>query len=345
MAIFNKPDFNTVWANTGVKLQPSSAKVSQGWIVEIPPYEQMNWIQNRQDQMLAHINQYGIPLWDSNTEYRANFSHVTSTTTGVVYKCLITHTNRNPEVDSTGTWEVAFERAGSALLKAQNLADVPNKALARQNLGIQTTSDYDLRYLTKSGNLGDVLNKATARNNLDVYSKSEVYTKTETSLLFPAGEVKYFLTDVAPSGFVEVRGQALLKSQYPRLWEAVKNIVSSTETHFTLPDMRGEFLRAADRGRGIDPGRQVGTAQLSQNLAHSHSGTTDLSGEHRHPIGSTNRVEYDSGGSQRGSGTNTNTYSGLGGDHEHTLIIGNSGGSEARPRNIALLCCISTGQV
>lgn len=173
MAIFTKPNFNSVWAESGVKSAPSSAKVSQGWIVEIPPYEYENWIQNRQDQILAHINQFGIPSWDSETEYQANKSYVQGLTTGVVYRAVITHTNRNPETDPGGAWTLAFEPPGLALQKSQNLADVPNKALARTNLGITTTAEYDARYLLKSQNLADVPNKATARNNLDVYSKTE----------------------------------------------------------------------------------------------------------------------------------------------------------------------------
>jgi hypothetical protein len=35
--------------------------------------------------------------------------------------------------------------------------------------------------------------------------------------------------------------------------------------------LRGEFLRAADEGRGVDPGREIGTAQLDalQNITGS----------------------------------------------------------------------------
>ena len=51
-------------------------------------------------------------------------------------------------------------------MKANNLSDVPDKALARENLGIASTSFYDGRYLAKDSNLADVPNKSTARNNL-----------------------------------------------------------------------------------------------------------------------------------------------------------------------------------
>ena len=128
MAIFNKPEFNSVWATTGAKIDPGVAKIGVGWVVEIPPHEYANWLENRRDAMLAHLNQAGIPAWDSTAEYQANKSYVQGASTGVVYKCLITNTGVDPELDIQGNWEVAFQRSGEALLKSQNLADVPNKA-------------------------------------------------------------------------------------------------------------------------------------------------------------------------------------------------------------------------
>lgn len=166
MPLFTKPQFNSVWASAGTKLTPDNSKISLGWVVEIPPHEYENWIQNRQDAMLAHLNQLGIPLWDSTVEYQAGKSYVQGTTSGVVYRALTTHININPEIDISNNWVVAFEASGNALLKSQNLADVPDKALARTNLGIATTEFYDGRYLLKGSNFSDVPNKATARTNL-----------------------------------------------------------------------------------------------------------------------------------------------------------------------------------
>ena len=166
MPLFTKPQFNSVWASAGTKLTPEPTKISQGWVVEIPPYEFDNWIQGRQDQLLAHINQVGIPMWDQTVEYQAGKSYTQGTTTGIVYRAVTTNTNVNPELDIQGNWTVAFEATGQALLKANNLSDVPDKALARENLGIATTPFYDGRYLAKDSNLADVPNKATARNNL-----------------------------------------------------------------------------------------------------------------------------------------------------------------------------------
>lgn len=183
MPIFLKPQFNSVWGATGIKIAPSSAKVSQGWVVEIPPYEYDNWSRNRADQMLAHLNQLGVPMWDSTVEYQANKSYVQGTTSGDIYRCLQTNVNIDPELDLMSNWVKAFEVSGTALLRNQNLADIPNKVLARENLGIQTSADYDLRYLIKANNLADVANKASARGNLGLGDSAVRNVGTTTGMV------------------------------------------------------------------------------------------------------------------------------------------------------------------
>lgn len=42
--------------------------------------------------------------------------------------------------------------------------------------------------------------------------------------------------------------------------------VGDGSTTFNLPDLRGEFIRGADRGRGVDSGRAQGSAQLPTNI-------------------------------------------------------------------------------
>ena len=109
MAEIQKPiDLNQIWCSAGDLVKPNNSKISSGWMVEIPPRQWFNWLDNRQDQAIAHINQMGIPAWDSSTEYQANKS-LTMGSDGVVYKCKVTHTAQNPATDATGTyWKQAF---------------------------------------------------------------------------------------------------------------------------------------------------------------------------------------------------------------------------------------------
>lgn len=336
MAIFNKPQFNSVWASGGTKIAPEAAKVSQGWVVEIPPFEYDNWARNRQDALLAHINQVGIVQWDTTAEYQAGKSYVQGSSTGTIYRCLVTNTNNNPELDVQGNWEVAFQRSGEALLKVQNLGDVPDKALARQNLGIATTADYDQRFLRVAQNLGDVPSKSTARGNIDVYSKQEVIDLINN--MQPAGEVTAFATNVAPSGWLVCDGALVSRTTYSRLFAAIGTRFGggNGSTTFQLPDLRGEFIRGWDSGRGVDAGRVLGSSQSDQNKLHSH-GVNDPG--HAHTSRGAPGIGQGASGInsvQQAAGQQDTTVSTTG------ITVRADGGSESRPRNIALLYCIRT---
>lgn len=92
-------------------------------------------------------------------------------------------------------------------------------------------------------------------------------------------------------------------------------------TTFTLPDLRGEFIRGLDLGRGIDVNRNLGSAQGHQFEDHTHGiavGTsTTLNG--------TYAVTVCTPGSQNTGIPNSGTH-----------------GAETRPRNVALVYGIKT---
>lgn len=157
MAQFLKPsNLNNVWASGGDRIYPGDTKYATGWQVEIPPRQYFNEIDYKQDQMLAHLNQHGIPVWDNETEYQADQSYVQGST-GTVYRCAVTNTNQNPDLDVSNTyWIIAFASAGD----------------------FYTATESDARYAQRSKN-GSDYNAATFRTNINVYSKAETYTKVE----------------------------------------------------------------------------------------------------------------------------------------------------------------------
>lgn len=163
MPQITKPNtLNRIWADGGDKATPLDSKINSGWQIEIPPRQWFNWLDNRQDQAIAHINQHGIAVWDNVTEYQANKSYVQDPSNGVIYRCLATNVGNLPSTSPT-FWAVAFADAASAFSGGQ----------------------ADAKYLAKSQNLADVPNKNTARNNLDVFSKGEV------SNLAPRGFISF----------------------------------------------------------------------------------------------------------------------------------------------------------
>lgn len=120
VAITKPTDINKIWSSGGDIIAPSDTKILSGWSAEIPPRQYFNYIDNKQDQAIAHINQYGVAQWDSVTEYQANKSYVQGATDGKIYLCVATHTNQNPETDVSDTyWKLAFAENSTTYTKAE----------------------------------------------------------------------------------------------------------------------------------------------------------------------------------------------------------------------------------
>lgn len=168
----------------------------------------------------------------------------------------------------------------------------------------------------------------------------------------PTGTVVAFAGAAAPSGWLVCNGAAISRTTYAALFAVIGTTYGAGDgsTTFNLPDLRGEFIRGLDLGRGVDAGRVLGSAQASQNLSHTHTATTDSAGAHTHdgPAGNFSaghpaRYRAD-GGELRWE---TNRLDDVGtielrpdGAHTHTVTVQASGGTEARPRNVALLYII-----
>lgn len=109
MPEISKPStLNQVWADAGDKIKPEDSKIAIGWLAEIPTRQNFNWLDNRQDQFIAHLNQHGLPVWDSSTEYQAGKSYVQGSD-GLIYMAITTNTNQDPVSDTDNNyWNQAF---------------------------------------------------------------------------------------------------------------------------------------------------------------------------------------------------------------------------------------------
>jgi microcystin-dependent protein len=130
----------------------------------------------------------------------------------------------------------------------------------------------------------------------------------------------------APSGWLECNGQST--APYPKL---------AAITGATVPDLRGEFIRGWDHGRGVDAGRAIRSFQADELKSHNH--TVNDPG-HRHPQ-RINR-EQDGDGSGRGGAENdpTTNFPVLTDFAKTGITIDAAGGVETRPRNISLMYII-----
>ena len=182
----------------------------------------------------------------------------------------------------------------------------------------------------------------------------------------PSGSVFCRAVATVPTGYLECNGAAVSRTTYSALFAVIGTAygAGNGSSTFNLPDLRGEFIRGFDNGRGVDSGRSVATSQGGQNASHNHSisvsGTTSnptptLTGDVRRisegyrAQGTASGVftkELDGNNNITGS-SSTSPVAGFSMDatHNHTFSAsGTSGsqGSEARPRNIAMMYIIKT---
>ena len=166
---------------------------------------------------------------------------------------------------------------------------------------------------------------------------------TADALPFLAGQVCFFGMTTAPNGFLKCNGAAVSRTTYDVLFAAIGTTFGSGDgsTTFNVPDLRGEFLRALDDGAGVDTGRSLGSTQSGANQEHGHyvgtgsftsggggySGTTTAGDAYRKINAEVSYYRY--------GGANTLVY-----PTDSDAFKAQNEGSEARPRNVALLACI-----
>lgn len=129
----------------------------------------------------------------------------------------------------------------------------------------------------------------------------------------PAGVFVPYAGETAPAGWLLCDGSAVSRTTYAALFAAIGEAYGTGDgsTTFNLPDMRGEFLRGWDNGRGIDSGRALGSAQSGQNQSHSHSGSAASAGSHSHTASSSSSGSHGHSGSAASGGSHSHTYSAI----------------------------------
>ena len=179
----------------------------------------------------------------------------------------------------------------------------------------------------------------------------------------PTGSVFCIAANTVPTGYVKCNGASYSRTgTYAALFAIIGTTYGGSGSNFNVPDLRGEFVRGFDDSRGVDSGRNINDPQGGQNASHNHSisasGTTSnptptLTGDVRRisegyrAQGTASGVftkELDGNNNITGA-SSTSAVAGFSMDatHTHTVSVsGTSGsqGSEARPRNIAMLYII-----
>jgi|TARA_A100001515_G_scaffold110324_1_gene91268 microcystin-dependent protein len=176
----------------------------------------------------------------------------------------------------------------------------------------------------------------------------------------PSGSVFCMAVATVPSGYLECNGAAVSRTTYSVLFAVIGTAygTGNGSSTFNLPDLRGEFVRGFDNGKGTDSGRSIATSQGSQNAQHNHSASaTSTAGAHSHSLNYQRKhvedtgtaaitdIRREGGDGDGGSQTFTNdTTSGFMNNAtvsvSTSVSIGNQGGNESRPRNVAMMYVI-----
>ena len=116
------------------------------------------------------------------------------------------------------------------------------------------TVDGGNRRLENKGDFAIFVKKGTAW-----YVTSEIIANRSVA----AGTVIAYAANSIPSGYLKANGAAVSRTVYADLFAVIGTTfgVGDGSTTFNLPDLRGEFIRGFDDGRGADSGRVFGSTQ------------------------------------------------------------------------------------
>lgn len=145
------------------------------------------------------------------------------------------------------------------------------------------------------------------------------------------GMVSAFAMNSAPEGWIAATGQAVSRTSYARLFSRIGTLYGAGDgsSTFNLPDLRGEFIRGFDAGRGADPARAFGSWQ---------KGSVVIGDDGINPVSviSSNELNkstlgLDPATSETFNGASVNGVA---------ISLNNQFYGYSRPRNVAMIYCI-----
>jgi microcystin-dependent protein len=140
-----------------------------------------------------------------------------------------------------------------------------------------------------------------------------------SNMLVPAGAIMPFAMNGAPTGWLAADGASVSTSApYDLLFAAIGYTYGGSGTSFNVPDLRGYFVRGVGTNSDGTVSGTFAVKQADELKSHTHSGRV--------------QTTLASGGSVEEGQGQPNWY--------YQDAIGATGGTETRPRNIAMLYCI-----
>lgn len=226
----------------------------------------------------------------------------------------------------------------TTLKKGAIVADSVGDFNANQYLQIGANNVNVYFYNKRSGKYLSMRNDGELR-----YDGKRLLNADDLSGMVPSGAVLYFAGQTAPAGWLKANGAAVSRTAYAALFAAIGTTYGAGDgsTTFNLPDLRGEFMRGWDDGRGIDSGRVLGSAQgdAIRNITGSidtgsHNGQQLFDEATATGALAISRRQWKKWTGDSGDGGNNPAAF----DFDASRVVPTA--AENRPRNIALLACI-----
>lgn len=253
------------------------------------------------------------------------------------------------------------------LKKSNNLSDLADVVTARANLGVYSVAETNTAISTA---VGAETTRAMTAEALLAPLAGPTFTgtvraptkspPTDSSTIIATtqfvqqalaliaasipGGIIIWPHFTAPSGYLECDGSAISRTTYAALFAEIGVLFGPGDgsTTFNIPDLRGEFIRGWDHGRGIDPalgGRSFGSYQgdAMRNITGTAEAVAIVQG---HPYPVTHGSITTNGGSGIGDYTGSD-FAEVGSiDFDASLQVPTS--TENRPTNVAMMFIIKT---
>lgn len=270
----DRQHFDYIWGD-GLTLEadidkPSQVEIEAGWDEGKPKRATANWVENRQDEMLAHIEQNGAPRWDSSTSYANGAICIGSD--NKLYQAQQSSTNQNPTTAGVSYWKVI---GADSLAKSENLNDLANKGTARTNLDVYSKSEVDALVTTGST---DAITKDIEQASHGfsvgtvVYDNGGVYVKAINTGLQYEAQAAGIVSDVTDSSHFTLTVQGFisglsLTSNQTYYVSSTAGVLTSTK-----PTTVGQYIKPVLTTWGYDG--SSGYVQISADILQVTSSTS-----------------------------------------------------------------------
>ena len=244
-------------------------------------------------------------------------------------------------VKTSGNQDIGGDKTFTGLAtlkKGVIVADTVGDFNANQWLQIGANNVNSYFYNKKSGKYLSMRNDGELR-----YDGKRLLNTDDLLGIVPSGTVLYFAGQTAPAGWLKANGAAVSRTAYAALFTAIGTTYGAGDgrSTFNLPDLRGEFLRGWDDGRGVDTGHLFGSAQADAMRQHYHGigYISPNNDDGAFVVRNWTTAEQQNLQFINGNGNSAIRTLSAGSNLSTTNAIDESAG-ETRPRNIALLAII-----